>query len=126
MVSDVLATWTFLGMFGLPVFVPVSAVSLVGVSALKRRFRFGRWCASAGAVTAALFYAALVFVVIEDAAAPQASDPTRWAPELTPITTILVVVPYILGIAASAYVISRLWWPRTSTSGTMAAWPPHQ
>lgn len=122
-VGDVVATWMFLGMFGLLIFVPVTTLSFLGAAALDyRSFRVGRWLASVGAVAATLFYAYLAFVVIEEAAVPEMRDPNSWGPQLTPVSALLVVVPYIAGAAGSIYVVGRLWrQARPSTQVPTAA-----
>lgn len=109
-VGDVIAMWMLLGVFGLVIFVPVATLSLLGSAALdNRNFWVGRWLASISAVAATLLYAFLAFVVIEEAAVPEMRDPNSWAPQLTPVSALLVVVPYVAGAAGSIYVVGRLW-----------------
>ncbi|WP_032402323.1 hypothetical protein [Rhodococcoides fascians] len=109
-VGDVVATWMLLGIFGLVIFVPVTTLSLLGAAVFdNRNVRVGRWFASVGAVAATVFYAYLAFVVIEEAAVPEMRDPNSWNPQLTPVTALLVVVPYIAGAAGNVYVVGRLW-----------------
>ncbi len=109
-VGDIVATWMFLGVFGLVIFAPVTVLSLLGAAVLgNRHFRAGRWLVSVSAVAATLFYACLVFVVMEEAASPELRDPNSWGPQLTPVTVLLVVVPYITGAAGNMYVVGRLW-----------------
>lgn len=109
-VGDVVATWMFLGVFGLVIFAPVTVLSLLGAAVLgNRNFRAGRWLVSVSAVVATVLYACLVFVVIEEAVSPEQRDPNSWGPQLTPGTALLVVVPYITGAAGNVYVVGRLW-----------------
>ncbi|OZC73648.1 hypothetical protein CH251_14040 [Rhodococcus sp. 06-462-5] len=127
-VGDVVATWMLLGVFGLVIFVPVTTLSLLGAAALNsHNFRVGRWLASVGAVSGTLFYAYLAFVVIAEAVVPEMRDPNSWGPQFTPVTALLVVVPFIAGAAANVYVVGRLWrQARPSTAGADGRVRPHR
>lgn len=114
--ADVFAMWQFVGVFGLLLFGPVIAVSLLGTAALGAdRFRVGRWLASIGALGAVLVHAAVVFVVLADVVSPpEWRDPNSWGPVLTPVTGFVVVIPYVVGGLGSAHVVGRLWRRRRS------------
>lgn len=104
-IGDVLITWVVVGV----VFAPAVVVSLLGVAALKRKFRVGRGLVSLGCAAAVLFVAALAYGIVGDAGAPDQRDPNSWGPVFAPLVASIVLVPYLAIAVLDAYVIVRLW-----------------
>ncbi|MGB3371024.1 MAG: hypothetical protein WBA81_10420, partial [Rhodococcus sp. (in: high G+C Gram-positive bacteria)] len=96
--------------FGLVIFAPIMVVSCIGALVMISRFRVGRWISTAGNVATAVSMAILVYAGTADLVVrPADPDPDSWVSALTPVGTILFVVPYVALLAANLYVIRRLW-----------------
>lgn len=96
-------------MFGLVIFVPVTALSLLGAAVLgNRNVRVGRWLASVG-VCSNRFLRLPRFRAHRGGGGTGDAPPEQLESTAHPGQRALVVVPYIAGAAESIYVVGRLW-----------------
>lgn len=110
LLPEVLSNWNLYAVFGLVIFAPIMVVSCIGALVMISRFRVGRWIATAGNLATAVSMAILVYAGTADLVVPPADpDPDSWVSALSPVGTILFVVPYVALLAANLYVIRRLW-----------------
>ena len=110
LIPAVLSNWNLYAVFGLVIFAPIMVVSCIGALVMISRFRAGRWISTAGNVATAVSMAILVYAGTADLVVrPADPGPDSWVSALTPVGTVLFVVPYVALLAANLYVIRRLW-----------------